>query len=196
MIVKDRRHPATDLVLYVIWQQYISGLCSELVPLIIIFPSTSKRLMSPQNSTRKVNTILKCQEINDIYIFFFLWFCRRGWQMSCPFHSVPPICDLPFILSNSIFSFFLLFFCSSLSLSPPDHGLQMTRTHLPCSSSMPLLRAATQCSSWTVPHAVWGCQWTNSIDPSSFRGDEISTRGASFLSDAETLVFLHQTIKL
>lgn len=46
--------------------------------------------------------------------------------MSCPFHSVPPICDLPFILSNSIFPLFFSYFCASLPLSPPDHDLQMT----------------------------------------------------------------------
>lgn len=30
--------------------------------------SQSKKLMSPENSTRKVNTRLKCQEINDIVL--------------------------------------------------------------------------------------------------------------------------------
>lgn len=39
--------------------------------------------------------------------------------MSCPFHSVPPICDLPFILFNSFPPISLVFFCSSLPLSPP-----------------------------------------------------------------------------
>lgn len=116
MIVRDRQHHATDLTLYVIWQQCISGLCSELVSSIIIFPSTSKRLMSPPNSTRKVNTILKCQEINDI-VFSFHRPAEEGDKCLALFTRFP-LFVICLSFSSAPFSY-LSFFHSSLPLSPP-----------------------------------------------------------------------------
>lgn len=151
MMGRGRRHCVSGSTPYVIWQQCVSRQCPELVPSIIIFLSTSKRLMSPQNSTRKVNTILKCQEINDI-VLFFLWSCRSGWQMSCPFHSFPSH------LWSASHSLSLRFFPSLIF--PPFLCLLLVLLHRPSSpdteDSSPRLfiNAAAQCR-WL---AVRACQ--------------------------------------
>lgn len=58
--------------------------------------------MSPQNSARKVNTILKCQEINDIVLSSY-GPLKEGDKCLALFTPILPICDLPL----SHFSFIL-----------------------------------------------------------------------------------------
>lgn len=45
--------------------------------------------MRPENSTRKVNTILKCQEINDIVLSFY-GSVEEGDKCLALFTPVPP----------------------------------------------------------------------------------------------------------
>lgn len=105
------------------------------------FSPPQKRLMSPENSTRKVNTILKCQEINDIVLSSF-GPVGEGDKCLALFTLFLPICDIfplslsfslspcpfRFSFSISLFYFFLFFlfifsppFVSS-SFSSADHG--------------------------------------------------------------------------
>lgn len=69
------------------------------------FSPPQKRLMSPENSTGKVNTILKCQEINDI-VLSSNGPVVEGDKCLALFTPFLPICDL-----------FPLSFSFSLSLS-------------------------------------------------------------------------------
>lgn len=57
------------------------------------FSPPQKRLMSPENSTRKVNTILKCQEINDIVLSCY-GSAGEGDKCLALFTPFLPICDL------------------------------------------------------------------------------------------------------
>lgn len=114
---------------YVIWQQCISRSCPELVLSIIIFLPLKKRLMSPENSTRKVNTILKCQEINDIVLSSY-GPVEEGDKCLALFTPFLPICDLFLSPSHCL----CLFVCFSFILHLPSfvsslfsftgHGLQ------------------------------------------------------------------------
>lgn len=100
----------------------MSGACS----IDYYFSPPQKRLMRPENSTRKVNTILKCQEINDIVLSSY-GPVGKGDKCLALFTPFLPICDLLLSLSNSLclcvcFSFILhLPFSPTLSLprSPP-----------------------------------------------------------------------------
>lgn len=107
------------------------------------FSPPQKRLMSPENSTRKVNTILKCQEINDIVLSSF-GPVEEGDKCLALFTLFLPICDIfplslsfslspcPFRFSFSISLFYFFIFCSSpppllslprsppLTMVPPD----------------------------------------------------------------------------
>lgn len=128
-LLKTRQHHRTGLRFYVIWLQCISRSCSELVLSIIIFLPLKKRLMSPENSTRKVNTILKCQEINDIVLSSY-GPVEEGDKCLALFTPFLPICDLFLSPSHSLclgvrFSFILHLppFVSS-SFSSTDYGLQ------------------------------------------------------------------------
>lgn len=64
--------------------------------------------MSPQNSARKVNTILKCQEINDIVLSSY-GPLKEGDKCLALFTPILPICDLPlsFFFILLILSYFL-----------------------------------------------------------------------------------------
>lgn len=72
------------------------------------FSPSQKRLMSPQNSARKVNTILKCQEINDIVLSSY-GPLKEGDKCLALFTPILPICDLPlsFFFILLILSYFL-----------------------------------------------------------------------------------------
>lgn len=89
-----------------------------------------------------------------------LWFSRRGWQMSCPFHSVPPyLWSFPLSLWSSlspclflIYSSSTIIFSSLLASLPPslclcsstDHGVQAPRTNPQKGTEMLQLHAAMQ----------------------------------------------------
>lgn len=86
------------------------------------FSPYQKRLMSPKNSTRKVNTILKCQEINDIVRSSY-GPIGRGDKCLALFTPFLPICDIflhsPLCASSSFILYRPFFFSSSLPLSLP-----------------------------------------------------------------------------
>lgn len=91
------------------------------------FSPPQKRLMSPENSTRKVNTILKCQEINDIVLSSY-GSVGEGDKCLALFTPFLPICDLFLSLSWSLsLCLFLLYsssrIFSSLPLSLPRSPL-------------------------------------------------------------------------
>lgn len=101
---------------------------------LLFFSPSKKRLMSPENSTRKVNTILKCQEINDIVLSS--WGpVGEGDKCLALFTPFLPICDL-FLLCLSFWlsslSLSLLFSISlllSLPCSPPPTLVSRTYPH-------------------------------------------------------------------
>lgn len=141
MIAKDRTpsHDWLEVVCYLTaaYLQIVSGACS----IDYYCSPPQKRLMSPENSTRKVNTILKCQEINDIVLSSY-GPAGEGDKCLALFTPFLPICDLFFpAASPSLclcvcfsFIFHLLFFPPSVpfvssSFSSADHGLQMPRTY-------------------------------------------------------------------
>lgn len=74
--------------------------------------------MSTQNSTRKVNTILKCQEINDIVLSSY-GLVGEGDKCLALFTPSLPICDLSLSPSHSLCFLFSIFHFSSLLFSPP-----------------------------------------------------------------------------
>lgn len=93
------------------------------------FSPPQKRLMSPENSTRKVNTILKCQEINDIVLSSY-GSVGEGDKCLALFTPFLPICDLFLCPSHCLclcvyFSciLHLVFFPPSLPLSRPRSPL-------------------------------------------------------------------------
>lgn len=141
MIAKDRTpsHDWLEVVCYLTaaYLQIVSGACS----IDYYCSPPQKRLMSPENSTRKVNTILKCQEINDIVLSSY-GPAGEGDKCLALFTPFLPICDLSFPLPLLLFVFVsvsLLFSIScffppsvpfvSSSFSSADHGLQMPRTY-------------------------------------------------------------------
>lgn len=129
LLLKTRQHHRTGLRFYVIWLQCISRSCSELVLSIIIFLPLKKRLMSPENPTRKVNTILKCQEINGIVLSSY-GPVEEGDKCLALFTRFLPICDLSLFPSYSLclcvrFPFTLHLPPSvSCSFSSADRGLR------------------------------------------------------------------------
>lgn len=108
------------------------------------FSPPQKRLMSPENSTRKVNTILKCQEINDIVLSsygsvgegdkclaLFTHVPPYLWSFSLPHsHSLCLCVHFSFILHLPFF-FTLPGFVSS-SFPSADHALLMPRRYSHC----------------------------------------------------------------
>lgn len=67
--------------------------------------------MSPENSTGKVNTILKCQEINDIVLSLYDSI-REGDKCLALFTPILPVCDLslrpPHCLCLGVYFSFIL----------------------------------------------------------------------------------------
>ena len=88
------------------------------------FPTSQKRLMRSRNSTRKVNTILKCQEINDIVFFSFSPMVLQSRVTNVlPFSLSPSLLvissshlslDVPLFLSLTCFVFVCFCFYYSL----------------------------------------------------------------------------------
>lgn len=76
---------------------YLTAVCFQVVSRLCCidyyFSPPQKRLMSPENSTRKVNTILKCREINDIVLSSYDSI-REGDKCLALFTPILPICDL------------------------------------------------------------------------------------------------------
>lgn len=155
--------------------------------------------MRPEISTRKVNTILKCQEINDIVLSFY-GPVGEGDKCLALFTAFLPICDLFLSPSHSL----CLCVCSSLTLHLPFLFLppfvsSLVLLRWPWSpdakglSKLPCVNAAATCDDRAgdaaLLYAVCGCQQMNSIDPSSLGGDEISTQSVYLLSGAQNSSF-------
>lgn len=131
-LLKTGGRHMTGLRLYVIWLQHISRSCPALVLSIIIFLPLKKRLMSPENSTRKVNTILKCQEINDIVLSSY-GPVGEGDKCLALFTPFLPICDLFLPPSHSLCLCVCLSFILHLSFSPPCLCLSLVLLRWPWS---------------------------------------------------------------
>lgn len=112
--------------------------------------------MSPENSTRKVNTILKCQEINDIVLSSY-GSVGEGDKCLALFTLYLPICDLLLCPSHCLclyFSFILHLHLSSI-FPPPSLGVFLFLFRWPwCRDAQDLsrrlhLNAAAICSDTT-----------------------------------------------
>lgn len=122
------------------------------------FSLSQKRLMSTQNSTRKVNTILKCQEINDIVLSSY-GLVGEGDKCLALFTPSLPICDLSLSLPLILFVSY-----SPSSIFPPSYFLLLVllrwpwpldaKDFLPFCLSILQLYAMTQCKRCAVLHRV------------------------------------------
>lgn len=87
---------------------------------LLFFSPLKKRLMSPENSTRKVNTILKCQEINDIVLSSY-GSVGEGDKCLALFTPVPPyLWSFPLSPWLSLSPCLFLIYSSSTIFSPPS----------------------------------------------------------------------------
>lgn len=86
---------------------------------LLFFSPLKKRLMSPENSTRKVNTILKCQEINDIVLSSY-GSVGEGDKCLALFTPVPPyLWSFPLSPWLSLSPCLFLIYSSSTIFSSP-----------------------------------------------------------------------------
>lgn len=134
-------------MLFAVYFLIVSRACS----IDYYFSPPQKRLMSPENSTGKVNTILKCQEINDIVLSSY-GPVGEGDKCLALFTPFLPICDLFLssslsqFLFHSLCPFFPLPFC--LPRSPP-------LTMVSRCQGLLLITACVCCSSIYVVYMAW-----------------------------------------
>lgn len=133
-----------------------------------------------------------------------LWFSRRGWQMSCPFHSVPPyLWSFPLSLWSSlspclflIYSSSAIIFSSFPATLPPSLCLLSSIDHR---VQAPIPRKARKCCSYMQQRNTWRwgrcctmcavSQQMKSVDPSSLEAGESWTCGVCLLSRLGTFPY-------
>lgn len=140
------------------------------------FSPPQKRLMSPKNSTRKVNTILKCQEINDIVLSSY-GSVGKGDKCLALFTPFLPICDLFLCPSHCLCLcvYFSLFFISHIFSSLP-----LSLSHL----RSPLLTMVSRCQ-WLIHNTA--C----TVNAAALCSDTTQETGCAAVSKWKALIHLH-----